>query len=77
MRKIIEILYSGETYCVFPGNPYTVADDFEKIFKKIAYTSERGIDWEVEQVAKRQGNLIIRGVNIHVDEWLHKKYLDR
>lgn len=74
MREVIEILYSGQDLCIFPGNPYTVGDDFEKVFKRIAYTSERGIDWHVEQVAERQGNLIIRGVKIHIDPWLYEKY---
>ena len=74
MRKVIELVYSGEYYCVFPGNPHTVGDDFERIFKRIAYTSERGIDWDVEQIAERVGNLIIRGVKIHVDPWLYEKY---
>lgn len=74
MRKVIEILYSGRDLCVFPGNPHTIGDDYEKVFKRIAYTSERGIDWDVEQVAERQGNLIIRGVRIHIDPWLYEKY---
>ncbi len=74
MRNIIEMVYTGENYCIFPGNPLTVADDFEKIFKRIAYTSERGIDWEAEQIAERVGNLIIRGVKISVDPWLFKRY---
>lgn len=74
MRKVIEILYSGKDLCVFPGNPHTIGDDYEKVFKRIAYTSERGIDWDVEQVAERQGSLIIRGVRIHIDPWLYEKY---
>ena len=74
MREVIEIIFSGENYCVFPGNPNTIGDDFEKVFKRIAYTSERDIDWNVEQVAERVGNLIIRGVKIHVEQWLYKKY---
>ena len=74
MRKVIEIIYSGENYCIFPGNPYTIANEFEKTFKEIAYTSEREIDWHVEQIAERVGSFIIRGVKIHIDPWLYEKY---
>ena len=75
MRETIEIIYSGVDYCVFPGDPHKIGDDFEKVFKSIAYTSERGIDWDVEQIAERVGNLIIRGVKIHIDLWLYQKYI--
>lgn len=75
MRKVIEIIYSGKNYCVFPGCPYSIGNDYEKFFKSIAYTSERGIDWDVEQIAERVGDLIIRGVKIHVDRWLYEKYV--
>ena len=75
MRHTIEIVHTGEAMCVFPGDPYTVGDKFEKIFKRIAYTSERGIDWDVEQVAERRGLTITRGVKIHVDKWLYDKYM--
>ena len=75
MREVIEILYSGKDLCVFAGNPHTIGDDYEKVFKRIAYTSERGIDWDVEQVAERRGLTITRGVKIHVDKWLYDKYM--
>jgi len=74
MRQVIEIIYSGENYCIFPGDPYAVPDQYEKKFKQIAATSERGIDWEAEQIAERVGNLIIRGVKISVDPWLFNIY---
>ena len=76
MREVIEIIFSGKDYCVFPGNPHRIGDDFEKIFKQIAYTSERGIDWNVEQIAERVGRLVIRGVKIHIDPWLYEKYIN-
>lgn len=74
MRHNIDIVYSGQGYCVFPGDPYAVPEQYEKKFKEIAATSERGIDWEAEQVAERVGDLIIRGVRIKVDPWLFKIY---
>ena len=76
MRHTIDIIYSGEGYCIFPGNPHTIADEYEKKFKEIAYTSERDIDWHVEQIAQRRGYTITRGVKIHVDTWLYEKLIE-
>jgi len=67
--------YEGNTYVVFPGDPYKMVDDLERFLKQIAYTSERGIDWEARQVAERIGDTIIRGVVFEMDDWLYQKML--
>ena len=65
--------YSGETYVVFPGDPYKMVDDLERFLKQIAYTSEKDIDWSARQVAERIGDRIIRGVIFKMDDWLYKQ----
>ena len=44
----------------------------EKLFKEKAYTSELGIDWWYEPVAKRHKG-ITRGMIFKVDKWLYNK----
>jgi len=71
----MQLIYEGDTYVVFPGDPYKMVDDLERFLKQIAYTSERGIDWDAEQVAERIGDRIIRGVIFTMDDWLYKKLI--
>ena len=71
-----EIVYEGDGFAIFPGDPLAIPKDMETVFKKIAYTSERGIDWDVEQVAERVGTKVMRGVVIKVDDWLFDKYMN-
>lgn len=67
-----EVIHSGEGYCISPGRPSTWGDELNLIFKKMAYTAERGIDWDIAPVAERAGDLVIRGAIIEVDDWLYK-----
>jgi hypothetical protein len=68
-----QLIYEGYTYVVFPGDPYQMVNDLERFLKQIAYTSERGIDWDATQVAERVGNRIIRGVVFEMDNWLYNR----
>ena len=58
---------------MFPGDPILMEVQMERYLKQIAYTSERGIDFWIEQVAERVGDRIYRGVIFRVDDWLFKK----
>ena len=75
-RWVREIVYEGDFYVFFPGNPNTLPDKVEKMLKEIAYTSERGIDWEATQVAERVGTKVIRGVIFKLDNWLYLKLIN-
>tara|TARA_Y100000992_G_scaffold274251_1_gene216982 strand:+ start:268 stop:495 length:228 start_codon:yes stop_codon:yes gene_type:complete len=70
-----ELIYEGEGYCVFPGDPYLMEVQMERFLKQIAYTSERGIDWWCEQVAERVGDRVIRGIIFKMDDWLYQKMI--
>lgn len=70
-----ELIFEGEGYCIFPGDPYLMEVQFERFLKQIAYTSERGIDFWIEHVAERVGDRIIRGIIFRMDEWLYKKMI--
>ena len=75
-RWVREIVYEGDSYVFFPGNPNTLPDEVEKLLKEIAYTSERGVDWEATQVAERVGTRVIRGVLFKLDHWLYLKLIN-
>ncbi len=58
---------------MFPGDPILMEVQMERYLKQVAYTSERGIDFWIEQVAERVGDRIYRGIIFRVDDWLFKK----
>ena len=68
-------MYEGEGICIFPGDPYLMEVQMERFLKQIAYTSERGIDFWIEQVAERVGDRIYRGVIFKLDDWLYQKMI--
>ena len=70
-----ELIYEGEFYCVFPGDPWLMEVQMERFLKQIAYTSEKGIDWWCTQVAERVGNKVIRGIIFKMEDWLYKKLM--
>ena len=70
-----ELIYEGEGYCVFPGDPYLMEVQMERFLKQIAYTSEKGIDYWIEQVAERVGDRVIRGIIFKMDDWLYQKMM--
>ena len=74
-KWVKELIYEGEGYCVFPGDPYLMEVQMERFLKQIAYTSERGIDWWCEQVAERVGDRVIRGIIFKMDDWLYQKMI--
>ena len=70
-----QIVYEGKGLCFFPGDPYLMEVQMERFLKQIAYTSERGIDFWIEQVAERVGDRIYRGIIFKLDDWLYKKMM--
>lgn len=66
-----EVVFSGHGYCVCPGRPNLWASDFERLIKTVAYTSERGIDWDCTPVIERSGFHVFRGVVLEVDTWIY------
>lgn len=74
-KWVKELIYEGEGLCIFPGDPYLFEVQMERFLKQIAYTSERGIDYWIEQVAERVGSRIYRGVIFKLDDWLYKKLI--
>jgi len=70
-----QLIYEGNGYCVFPGDPYLMEVQMERFLKQIAYTSEKNIDWWCEQIAERVGERVIRGIIFKVDDWLYKKMM--
>lgn len=74
-KWVKELIYEGDAYCIFPGDPYLMEVQMERFLKQIAYTSERGIDFWIEQVAERVGDRIYRGVIFELDDWLYKKLI--
>jgi hypothetical protein len=70
-----QIVYEGDGICIFPGDPYLMEVQLERYLKQIAYTSERGIDFWIEQVAERVGDRIFRGVIFKLDPWLYDKMM--
>lgn len=71
-KYVCKLLYHGKHFVVTPGNVKTWHKDVEKLFKEKAYTSELGIDWWYEPVAKRHKG-ITRGMIFKVDKWLYNK----
>ena len=68
-------MYEGRGLCIFPGDTFLMEVQMERFLKQIAYTSERGIDYWIEQVAERVGNRIFRGIIFKMDDWLYKKMM--
>ena len=68
-------MYEGKGLCCFPGDPYLMEVQMERFLKQIAYTSERGIDFWIEQVAERVGDRIYRGIIFKLDPWLYRKMM--
>lgn len=67
-----EIICTGNTVCVCPGNAALWHKDIETIFKEKAYTSELYLDWNYKYIIHRDGYRIKRGIKIYVDEWLFR-----
>ena len=74
-RWVKEFIFEGDGYCIFPGDPFLMEVQMERFLKQIAYTSERGIDYWIEQVAERVGNRIYRGIIFKMDDWLYQKMM--
>lgn len=66
-----EIVFSGHGYCIFPGIPNEWDIDFERVLKSLAYTSERGIDWNCKHIMERCGLHVFRGIVLEVDPWIY------
>lgn len=73
-KYVCRILYHGTDFVVAPGDVKMWYKDVERFFKKKAYTSELGIDWWYEPVAKRHEG-ITRGMIFTVDKWLYDQSL--
>lgn len=71
-KYVCRLLYQGTDFVVAPGDVKMWFKDVEKYFKQCAYTSELGIDWWYEPVAKRHKG-ITRGMIFKVDKWLYNK----
>ena len=74
-KWVKELIYEGDGICVFPGDPILMEVQMERFLKQIAYTSERGIDFWIEQVAERVGDRIYRGIIFKLDNWIFQKMM--
>ena len=66
------LLFHGDTYVVCPGDVKNWHKAVEEYLKHCAYTSELGIDWWYEPVAKRHKG-VTRGIIFKLDTWLWEK----
>ena len=71
-KHVCTLLFHGDTYVVCPGDVKNWHKAVEEYLKQRAYTSEVGIDWWYETVAKRHRG-VTRGMIFKLDTWLWEK----
>ena len=67
-----DLVYHGDVFAVCPGIPNRWDHHIETYLKKIAYTSEKGIDWWSQHVAVI-GKGVSRGAIYTMDPWLFER----